>query len=335
MIISFIIPVYNTEKYLPECLDSILNQDISRDEYEIICVNDGSTDGSLAVLRRYESSYPNVIVIDQANKGICGARNAGFAAAKGEYIWFFDSDDFIADNVLGEIVKAVHETICDMLTVGCYTFTERLSPDEIERKNNRTIRANLFGNDVYAILHLFKRSFLKENDLFYRYDELVCSEDTIFVYEAKRLHPDRAYAPEIIYYYRRNQSSISMKDFGSDRKRIRAHEKAASLAHRYYHEDRNADTANIWMSNLWSALHELSTYPGTEIGDELRRLKQQRQWPVRRPPECTLRRSYMTVRTDLVGKTFDQIYMHSHTRIGFVILVIWSRMLKIKKQIAE
>ena len=100
MFISFIVPVYNTEKYLYACLDSLLDQDLSPDEYEIICINDGSTDNSLAVLKKYEAEYKNIFVINQRNSGVCQARNAGLLKAKGEYIWFIDSDDVIEKHSL-------------------------------------------------------------------------------------------------------------------------------------------------------------------------------------------------------------------------------------------
>ena len=89
MFLSFIVPVYNVEQYVGECLDSLLDQDIPREDYEIICVNDGSTDESLAVLRQYADRHTNIRVIDKPNGGVASARNAGFDAARGEYIWYF------------------------------------------------------------------------------------------------------------------------------------------------------------------------------------------------------------------------------------------------------
>lgn len=94
--LSIIIPVYNTEKYVGECLDSSVEQDILKNEYEIICIDDGSTDGSLNVLTEYSNKYENIHVYSQKNQGVSAARNAGISVASGKYVWFVDSDDYIA-----------------------------------------------------------------------------------------------------------------------------------------------------------------------------------------------------------------------------------------------
>lgn len=91
--VSIIIPVYNSEKHLARCLDSVLNQSLC--ETEVICINDGSTDSSLEILRHYQHVHENMIVLDQKNAGPSAARNAGIAAAQGKYIAFVDSDDYI------------------------------------------------------------------------------------------------------------------------------------------------------------------------------------------------------------------------------------------------
>lgn len=90
---SVIIPVYNVEEYLRECLDSVINQSLK--EIEIICVNDGSKDGSLAILKEYAEKDDRVILIDKPNGEVSSARNAGIVRATGEFIAFVDSDDLI------------------------------------------------------------------------------------------------------------------------------------------------------------------------------------------------------------------------------------------------
>lgn len=102
---SFIVPVYNTSKYLIRCLDSLLKQSFK--DYEIIIVNDGSTDDSFKIISKYEKKNDNVKVIDQNNQGLSMARNNGVKEATGEYLIFIDSDDYVEKNLLKEIDKEI------------------------------------------------------------------------------------------------------------------------------------------------------------------------------------------------------------------------------------
>lgn len=102
--ISIIIPVYNASQYLAECLDSILAQ--SFQDIEIICINDGSTDDSLHILKYYQRKDSRIIVVDQDNKGVSSARNAGINLASGKYLYFLDGDDLLATNSLSFIVES-------------------------------------------------------------------------------------------------------------------------------------------------------------------------------------------------------------------------------------
>ncbi|MBQ9117999.1 MAG: glycosyltransferase family 2 protein [Clostridia bacterium] len=106
-ILSIIVPVYNAEKYIKQCLDSLLNQDVIKEEYEIVCINDGSRDNSLQVLQEYEKDNKNMVVIDKENGGVSKARNCGLDIAKGDYVWFVDADDWIARDCLGTIFNAI------------------------------------------------------------------------------------------------------------------------------------------------------------------------------------------------------------------------------------
>ena len=111
--VSVIIPVYNVEKYLRECIDSILNQTLH--ELELICVDDGSTDGSLEILQAYEKKDNRVTVLTQHNQGAGAARNKGLQIAKGEYLSFLDADDFFAPGMLEEAYrkcKSVSADVC-------------------------------------------------------------------------------------------------------------------------------------------------------------------------------------------------------------------------------
>ncbi len=113
MLLSIIIPVYNVEQYLCECLDSVFAQDLA--DCEVIVVNDGSTDNSRQILTEYQARCPELIIIDQENKGLSGARNVGMAFAKGEYLYFLDSDDYMIPNAVDTMIKAINSTKAEVI----------------------------------------------------------------------------------------------------------------------------------------------------------------------------------------------------------------------------
>lgn len=115
MKLSIIVPVYNVEAFLRKCVDSLLDQDLPVSDYEIILVDDGSTDGSGALCDALVAEHGNIRVIHQQNRGLSGARNAGIAVAEGPFVIFVDSDDFLESNVLGELVKRVEDKDLDIL----------------------------------------------------------------------------------------------------------------------------------------------------------------------------------------------------------------------------
>ena len=103
MKLSVIIPVYNVAPYIAKCLESIYFQDVDKGDYEIIIVNDGSTDNSLSIVKKTIVNWENVKLIDQSNGGLSCARNSGLDCAIGDYVWFVDSDDWIESNSLKRI----------------------------------------------------------------------------------------------------------------------------------------------------------------------------------------------------------------------------------------
>lgn len=115
MKLSIIVPVYNVADYLAKCLDSLLAQDLPQNEYEIIVVNDGSTDNSGEIAQKYADKYANITLITQANQGLSVARNTGIARAKGKYIQFVDSDDYLEENVLNKLIEQIERDKLDVL----------------------------------------------------------------------------------------------------------------------------------------------------------------------------------------------------------------------------
>jgi glycosyltransferase involved in cell wall biosynthesis len=113
--ISIIITLYKSEQYIAKCLDSVLNQDLPLEEYEIIVINDGSPDNSHQIALAYAGKYDNIVVVSHENKGLGGARNTGVEYAKGKYVQFVDPDDFLEPNVLIPLLDKMDEGDLDIL----------------------------------------------------------------------------------------------------------------------------------------------------------------------------------------------------------------------------
>ncbi|MDR1698369.1 MAG: glycosyltransferase [Prevotellaceae bacterium] len=191
---SIIIPVYNVEKYLEQCLNSVLNQTFT--DYEVICVNDGSTDESLTILRRYEKRYQHLKVIDTKNGGTASARNIGLENATGEYIWFVDSDDWVEKNSLQIFDAQLRNKQLDVLCFNgklIYEEDKRTEFDEIQQENftsgweyynKYAIQGQKF-HFVCVVLRVFRREFLMGHNLFF--DKNVSFEDNLWI-------------PQVFYY---------------------------------------------------------------------------------------------------------------------------------------
>lgn len=135
MKLSIIIPAYNAEQYIEKCIVSCENQDLDRSEYEIIVVDDGSTDGTAAVVESMSMKYENIQYIYQENARQGAARNNGLRNAKGKYIWYVDADDWIADNCIGEIIRRLESNSLTALLVG-----------HVKYINGNTIKWDSFNN---------------------------------------------------------------------------------------------------------------------------------------------------------------------------------------------
>lgn len=163
---SIIVPVYNMELYLRRCIDSILCQDY--DDFELICVNDGSKDNSLQILEDYAKKDQRVIIVDQPNGGLGNARNRGIEKASGDYVWFVDSDDWICNNALSTLSYHIRHTgylnayVIDMIQ------TDDNSNSHIIRSCSRK-QGELSSIRFAKDLLLFNALFFAQNKL-YRYD---------------------------------------------------------------------------------------------------------------------------------------------------------------------
>ena len=128
-LLSLIIPLYNTESYIDKCLTSIVDNDEDKTRYEVIVINDGSTDSSPELVRSFCDNYPNVFLYSQENQGVSVARMNGVAKAKGEYIWFIDSDDYISADAVSELLSDInHHPDIDVFVPPMFLFYEDIRP---------------------------------------------------------------------------------------------------------------------------------------------------------------------------------------------------------------
>ncbi|MDP4201569.1 MAG: glycosyltransferase [Bacteroidota bacterium] len=205
MILSIIIPAYNIAPYIERCIKSCVTQDISQSEYEIIIIDDGSTDNLLEVIAPYLAKYDNLKLIQQANKGLSGARNTGLEEAKGEYIWFVDGDDWIATNCLKELVHNTKEIKCEILCFDLlfiYDETNQRRTTKVFDTEKNSMRGFDFLKKNYlqgVTNSLFKSSFLKENNI--KFVEGLIHEDGDFNIRTFALAKQVAYLPNLYYFY--------------------------------------------------------------------------------------------------------------------------------------
>lgn len=184
--LSLIIPVYNVEKYVAKCIESCISQNVSSVDYEIIIINDGSTDDSLQIVNEIVGKYDNITVFSQKNGGLSLARNKGLSLAKGEYVWFIDSDDWIEINCLENIINKLVKI--DVLAMG---YTEAYDDS---KKNKKVFVSNIPVANGIELLHstfiipaqfyIYRRSFLEKNNLFF---------------EPKIFHEDFEFTPRMLY----------------------------------------------------------------------------------------------------------------------------------------
>lgn len=223
--VSVIVPVYNVEKYLSFCLDSIINQTLS--DIEIICVNDGSTDNSELILKNYAAFDKRIKIINKENGGLSSARNTGVQAAQGEYIIFVDSDDYISPVLLEKVIAFSKKHKVDYVSFNY--FSQLQNPPKtclsfcavehsIENKSllEKNIPDTIFSNiPISAWSKLYKTQIIKDYDM--KFTEGMIYEDGPWTFEYFCHCKKLLFTNMPLYFYRVNRegSIMSQKDLSS------------------------------------------------------------------------------------------------------------------------
>lgn len=220
--LSVIVPVYNVAPYLRKCVDSLLTQDLAAEEYEIILVDDGSTDGSGQICDEL-ANKPSIRVIHQANGGLSAARNAGLAVAEGKYVQFVDSDDYLEPNILGGLIAQCERENLDVLRFDYQNvrlldaehfeyevFEPNKYPHQVDKRTDvtdgETYLNERMGYACYAVMFIIRRELFND-DL--RFAEGIYFEDTEWtprmLIAAKRVNTTQ----KVVYNYLTRAGSIT------------------------------------------------------------------------------------------------------------------------------
>ena len=219
--VSVIVPVYNVEKYLGECLDSVINQTF--EDIEIICVNDGSTDKSLEILNDYAGRDNRIKVFTQENKKQGAARNFGLDKSSGDYVYFMDSDDYIDLSTIEKLYNNAVSNNSDIVVSKIARFTDGSNKInysipgfdfETQFKNvdfndftfdYNDIKQYVLNRSFAPWMKLFKKEFLLENNL--QFKEYLAFEDVLFHVQTFLKAERISFSPNFFYYYRNNPNS--------------------------------------------------------------------------------------------------------------------------------
>lgn len=211
--ISIIIPVYNGEKYLKKCLDSIVNQTIFS-KLQIVVVDDGSTDNTLNIVRKYKEIYgDNIVVNSIPNGGVSNARNVGIESSTGKYITFVDADDWVDQRCYEIMYKKAQESSTDIVVAGFFVSDDNKDilknnvTNQEEKKLQKDIIADfLCGKiDVHCYDKIFSRELIEK----IRFDTtLKIAEDRMFLFEVFLVAKSMYLIPDVFYHYYQNANSV-------------------------------------------------------------------------------------------------------------------------------
>lgn len=213
--VSFIVPVYNTQEFLPHCLDSLLGQ--TYPDIEIIVVNDGSPDGSAALIAEYARKDSRVRVVEKPNGGLSSARNAGMDVARGDIVDFVDSDDYVEPNLaefLAETFAKEHPEIvvfgadCEPAELASKRIQQLLSPEACVFESFDPALLFSANAQPYVWRAAYSRELIERESL--RFAENVrFAEDVVFQFESYPLSARTVLAPEMLYHYVMQEKSLT------------------------------------------------------------------------------------------------------------------------------
>jgi len=227
IILSIIVPVYNVEKFLRKCVESLEQQDLAQNLYEVILINDGSTDHCREICQELAGQYDNIQVIHQENQGVSTARNKGMDAAKGKYIMFVDPDDYIEPNIVGRVVDVAEKNKTEL----CFYLSEHFNEMNTWKGARQPFEYCKIYTGEYILLHgmevssvwsnLYLSDFLRRSGI--RFHKGIIHQDVDFNLMLYPLTHRIMFTDILVYHYNRSlsySSAIKNKDVAKHRKAL-------------------------------------------------------------------------------------------------------------------
>ena len=323
MFLSIVIPVYNAAKFLEECLDFCLDQELEKNLYEIICIDDGSSDNSAAILSCYQKKYDHIIVFHQENRGVSAARNRGINESRGKYVWFIDADDFPNRGFVSELYKQYKDKDYDMILFGAYHMGMSFTEEEKTNFINGSLSPNHPLQSVYITRRLIKRSFLISHNIVFN-EKISHGEDALFDYLINNYNPKIALNPSLGYFYRIHPGSV-MRD-KSDANKIKyidSHITAIATVKTFFDKERGCKFRSIRyiLEDLQSIFNVIATLRFDDAKEQIKKLQCKKTiLPYKKHHSFRLKDIVITVYTNLTCISYDILIRISASRAGFAVL---------------
>lgn len=215
-ILSIIIPLYNCEKYIKQCLDTIFRQEMNESEFEVIVIDDGSKDSGYSLASEYAKRYQNILVVKQENQGVACARNNALEKATGDYITFVDADDMLVSGSLRMLLKIAVENKADIVKAAHKEVPEDAVCDDFSNSHDNSSVQIMTGEEAvvnvtrmkegYCWGYLISRKLITDNRLSFP-PKVAFMEDWAFITQAILKSRTFVNADVLLYLYRRNSSS--------------------------------------------------------------------------------------------------------------------------------
>lgn len=217
--VSVLIPIYNVEKYLDECLDSVVNQTLK--DIEIICLNDGSTDKSLDIVKKYAKDDDRVVIVNKKNSGYGDSMNKGLSVAKGKYIGIVESDDFIELNAFERLFELGEKFNADVVRSNFYEYKEgkdtlypSVNPQDAYRLVNPRQRISIFYQKPAIWSAIYRRDFLDKHNIKFLPTPGASYQDTSFSFKVWSTTRKAVFTEEAFLHYRQDNEASSVNNPG-------------------------------------------------------------------------------------------------------------------------